>query len=155
TGRVPVEPGALYIDCTASAVAKRPAVPIFQGDRIVLQLVRAPQPAFSAALVAYVEAHYDDDEHKNGLCATVPLSHTLAELPRTVAANYINQSRWRKDSGLGGWIIRSRLDGFGKIVAAISQNDIEKQAILTKIRENAGPAIANLQKLAAEYSGGS
>jgi hypothetical protein len=153
TGRVPVEPGALYIDCAASAVAKRPAVPIFQGGKIVLQLVRAPQPAFSAALVAYVEAHYDDDEDKNGLCATVPLSDTVEEFPRTALANLINESRWRKDSSLRGWIMRSRLDGFGKVVAAVSQDDIEKQAILTKIRENAGPAIANLQKLAAEYTG--
>jgi hypothetical protein len=78
---------------------KRPAVPIFQGDRIVLQLIRAPQPAFSAALVAYVEAHYDDNEHKNELCATVPLPDAVEQFPRTALANMINESN-------GGRILR-------------------------------------------------
>jgi hypothetical protein len=62
-GTLPVAADTVFIDCTASAVdaslaASRPPQPIFQGDRIVLQLVRLPQPAFSAALLAYVEAHY-------------------------------------------------------------------------------------------------
>ncbi|MGB9203391.1 MAG: hypothetical protein WCB94_05375 [Terriglobales bacterium] len=127
-------------------------MPIFQGDRIVLQPIRAPQPAFSAAFVAYVEAHYDDNEHKNELCATVPLPDAAEQFPRTALANMINESRWRKDSALRGWINRGRLDGFGKVVAAVSEDDIEKQAILMKMRENVGPAIANLQKLAAEYT---
>jgi hypothetical protein len=147
TGRVPVGPRALYIDCTAPAVAKRPAMPIFQGDRIVLQLVRAPQPAFSAALVAYVEAHYDNDEHKNGLCATVPLSDTVEEFPRTALANLINESRWRKDSALRDWIIRSRLDGFGKVVAAVSRDDIEKQASSRKYVRMPGQRLPTCRNL--------
>jgi hypothetical protein len=55
-----------------AAVRPRPASPIFQGDLIVPQRVRAPQPAFSAALIAYVEAHGEDDTIKNELCRTVP-----------------------------------------------------------------------------------
>ena len=98
-----------------------------------------------------MEAHYDDDEYKNRLCATVPLSDAVEEFPLTNLANMINESRWRKESVLRSWIIQSRLDGFGKVVAAVREDDVEKQAILTKIRENARPAIANLQKLAAEY----
>ena len=35
-GFVPVAAGALYVDCTASAVTRRPAVPVFDGDRITL-----------------------------------------------------------------------------------------------------------------------
>ena len=42
-------------------------MPIFQGNLITAQLVRVPQPAFSAALVAYVEANYEDDDTKNKL----------------------------------------------------------------------------------------
>ena len=147
--RVPMAAGALYIDCTASAVEKRPAVPIFQGDLIIPQLVRAPQPAFSAALVAYVEAHYDDDAKKNELCATVPFPDGLELFPATNIVNMMNQFRWSQDRNLRDWIRTSRLDGFGKVIAAVEPDDTEKQAVLAKFQTHGLAAMANLQKLAA------
>jgi hypothetical protein len=149
-GRVAVEPGTLYIDCTASAVDPRPAVPIFQGNLITPQLVRVPQPAFSAALIAYVEAHYGDDAEKNALCRTVPFPHKIADYPACNIANMMNQMAWMQDTKLSAWIRSSRLDGFGKVIAAIDRGDTEKQAILMKFRNNAMGAVVNLQKLAAE-----
>ncbi len=147
--RVPVDQGALYIDCTASAVEKRPAVPIFQGNLIIPQLVRAPQPAFSAALVAFVEAHYDDDTKKNELCATVPLPDGLDLFPATNIVNMMNQFRWSQDRQLRNWIRTSRLDGFGKVIAAVAADDVEKQAVLAKFQTHGMAAVMNLQKLAA------
>jgi NAD(P)-binding Rossmann-like domain len=149
SGKVAVEPGALYIDCTASAVEKRPAVPIFQGDKIIPQLVRAPQPAFSAALVAYVEAHYDDDAKKNALCATVPFPDGIELFPATNIVNMMNQVRWSQEPKLRSWIRDSRLDGFGKVIAAADPNDAGKAAIMAKIQANGMAAVMNLQKLAA------
>jgi NAD(P)-binding Rossmann-like domain len=149
SGKVAVEPGALYIDCTASAVEKRPAVPIFQGNLIIPQLVRAPQPAFSAALVAYVEAHYDDDAKKNELCATVPFPDGIELFPATNIVNMMNQVRWTQEPKLRSWIRKSRLDGFGKVIAAVGPDDTAKQAVLAKIQANGMAAMINLQKLAA------
>ena len=148
-GKVTVEPGALYIDCTASAVERRPAVPIFQGDTIILQMVRAPQPAFSAALVAYVEAHYDDDAKKNELCATVPCPDGIEMFPATNIVHMMNQVRWSQDAKLRNWIRTSRLDGFGKVIAVADPNDTAKAAILAKIKTHGMAAVINLQKLAA------
>ena len=147
--RVAVTDGALYIDCTASAVEKRPAVPIFQGGLIVPQLVRAPQPAFSAALVAFVEAHYDDDAKKNELCETVPFPDGLELFPATNIVNMMNQFRWGQDKKLRNWIRTSRLDGFGKVIAAVDPGDAEKQEILAKFQTHGMAAMMNLQKLAA------
>jgi len=152
-GHVPIAPDALYIDCTASAVERRPPVPIFQGDKIVLQLVRAPQPAFSASLVAHVEAHYCDELVKNELCATVSLPDTVEQFPGTALANMTNEANWSKEPTLRGWINRNRLDGFGKIIAVVGKQDVEKQAILAKMREYLTPAASNLRRLAARYSG--
>lgn len=152
-GRVAVDRGALYIDCTASAVEKRPAVPIFQGERITPQLVRAPQPAFSAALVAFVEAHFADDHQKNELCATVPFPDGLETFPATNIVNMMNQFRWSQNKMLRKWILGSRLDGFGKVVAAVERDDAAKQAILGKFQEHGLAAIANLQRLAAASTG--
>jgi hypothetical protein len=148
-GRVGMPAGTLYIDCTASAVEPRPASPIFQGDRIVPQLVRAPQPAFSAALIAYVEAHYDDDAVKNELCSTVPFPHQLHQFVHCNLANMANQFRWGQDKALSRWIRDCRLDGFGKVIAAISPDDGDKLAVLGRMRAAAMPAMANLQMLAA------
>jgi hypothetical protein len=146
---------ALYIDCTASAVAVREneVQPIFQGDRIVLQLVRLPQPAFSAALVAYVEARYEGDVQKNRLCATVPFPHTMAGYARSVLVNMGNQFHWGQDKELRQWVCASRLDGFGKLMSGIDPQDTAKQDIMARFREQAVAAMANLPRLIAADAG--
>jgi hypothetical protein len=139
--------GTLFIDCSATAVEDRPAVPVFQGDLIVPQMIRLPQPAFSAALTAYVEANYEDDTTKNGLCGSIPLPRTLDLYPRAVLGNMMNQLAWSQDPKLREWIRESRLDGFGKVIAAVDPTDMKKVAILKKFRSFSMPAAANLTKL--------
>ena len=151
-GREPMPADALYIDCTASAVEPRPLQPIFQGHRLLLQLVRLPQPAFSAALVAYVEAHYGDDEEKNRLCGSVPFPHTLDDYVRSMAANLRNQFQWSQDKTLRQWIRDSRLDGFGRLMSGIEPQDTHKLATVDQLRKNAVAAMANLPKLLAAAS---
>jgi hypothetical protein len=149
-GRVALPADTVCIDCTASAVEKRPTVPMFQGDKIILQMVRIPQPAFSAALVAYVEAHYEDDGTKNKLCAPVPLPDGLESYPRSTMVSMMNQFAWGQDKALRAWIHNSRLDGFGKVIAAVDPTDGEKMAILEKFKINAKGAMGNLPKLMAQ-----
>jgi hypothetical protein len=151
-GEVPMGRDTLYIDCTASAVEHKPSMPIFQGNLIIPQLVRAPQPAFSAALVAFVEANYEDDDAKNKVCGVVPFPHQIEGYIPCNIANMMNQFAWMQDKKLGKWIRDSRLDGFGKIIAAVSPDDTEKQALLMKFRSNAMGAMANLQRLNAQIS---
>ena len=151
-GRVTVAPDTLFVDCTASAVEPRPMQPMFQGDRIVPQLVRLPQPAFSAALVAYVEAHYADDAQKNALCGTVPFPHKLEDYPRALLANMQNQFRWGQDKELRKWVRDSRLDGFGKLLSGIDPQDVEKLAIMARLKTQSMAAIGNLQRLIATDS---
>lgn len=139
--------GTLFIDCSATAVEDRPAVPVFQGDLIVPQMIRIPQPTFSAALTAYVEANYEDDITKNGLCGSIPLPRTLDLYPRAVLGNMMNQLAWSQDPKLREWIRESRLDGFGKVIAAVDPTDMKKVAILKKFRSFSMPAAANLTKL--------
>lgn len=148
-GTVPVGPGTLFVDCTASAVEPRPVQPVFQGDRIVLQMLRLPQPAFSAALTARVECRYDADEHKNLLCGTVPFPHTLEEYPASMVATMWNQYHWGQDPELRRWVRSCRLDGFGRLVAGADRSDPRKQAVLARIKEHAVPALTNLSALAA------
>lgn len=146
-GQVPLAAGTLCIDCTASALTYRPAQPIFQDGKIVLQVVRMPLPTFSAAITAYVEAQPGDDAQKNRLLATVPFPRTLAEYPRTVLANMRNQMHWGQDKGLRDWMRASRLDGFGRLIASASRDDADKQAVIARYRETAAAAMAHLPRL--------
>ncbi len=148
-GTEPAQPNALYIDCTASAVEPRTAQPIFQGDLIVPQLVRVPQPCFSAALIAFVEAHYADDAAKNALCRTVPFPQDLKGFLTTNIVNLMNQGGWFGEERLGAWIRQSRLDGFGKVAAGIDRSDTARIAVLQEMRRTAPLAVANLMRLAS------
>jgi hypothetical protein len=148
-GTEPALANALYIDCTASAVEPREPQPIFQGDRIVPQLVRVPQPCFSAALIAFVEAHYQGDAAKNALCRTVPFPQDLKGYLSANIVNLMNQGAWFGDEKLNTWIRQSRLDGFGKVAASIDRNDAGRMAVLQEMRQTGPLAVANLMRLAS------
>ncbi len=148
-GRLAVEPGALHIDCTASAVRHKPPQPVFQGRRIVVQLLRAPLISFSAALSAWVEAHHDDEAHKNRLCTPVPFPRSTAEYVHTVAVNMGNQLRWGQDAAMRQWIRQCRLDAFGRLTAGVDKADAARQAVLARLKAQAQAASANLPRLLA------
>lgn len=146
-GRVDVEPGSLFVDCTASAVEFKAAEPVFQPGRIVVQLLRAPLVAFSAALTAYIEAHHDDDALKNRLCTPVPFPHVAADYPRTFAVAMGNQFLWNQDEDLRRWIRNCRLDAFGRLSAGVDKQDVEKQTILARLKASVPAAMANMPRL--------
>jgi hypothetical protein len=146
-GEEAVSPGTVFIDCTASAVERRPCVPVFAGDTITLQMVRMPQPAFSAALCAYVEAHFEDDAARNSVCAPIPLPDGIDTYPAAMLANMMNQYMWTQTPGLRDWITACRLDGFGKLIAGVNKDDQDKRAILNRIRAAMPAAIGNLRAL--------
>lgn len=148
-GEVPVGADALLVDCTASAVERRPVQPVFQGDRIVLQMLRLPQPAFSASLIAYVESHYADEEQQNLLCGPVPFPHVLADYPAAMMTSMWNQFHWSQDPPLRRWVRENRLDGFGRLINETDRDDEGKQAVLARYKEQAVAAMGNLQTLVA------
>jgi hypothetical protein len=148
-GRVEVDPQALFVDCTASAVYPRPTQPIFQPGRIVLQLVRLPQPTFSAAVCAWVEAHVDDDASRNRLCRTVPFPYRTEDYPRSMALTMMNQAEWSQHAELRAWMRQCRLDGFGRLMAEADRNDPAVRATLDAYRQSAMGAMANIEKLMA------
>jgi hypothetical protein len=149
---VPDPAATLFVDCTASAVMPRPLVPVFQPGRIVLQMLRVPQPAFSAALAAWLEVHGGDDKRRNGLAAPVPFTHTLADYARTMAVGLWNQAQWGQDPALRAWIRASRLDGFSRLMASAPKDDAAKQATMARLKQSSMQAMANLPRLIAAAS---
>ena len=146
-GKHTMPPHTLFINCTASAVKPRASEPMFQPGKIVPQLSRAPLISFSAALCAYVEAHYTSDEEKNALCTPVPFPRNPAGFIASTMTNAANQMRWGQDKALRAWMRESRLDGFGKLASTVSPNDTEKMAIFAQLKEYSMGAAMNAKRL--------
>lgn len=146
-GRVAMQPGTLYVDCTASAIRTDANRAVFQDDRILVQLLRAPLVVLSAALTAYVEVHGEDDARKNQLCTPVPFPRDLAGYATATHASMTNQFQWSQDKALRQWMRSTRLDAFGKMVAEVDKADTDKQAILTQLRTHSVAAMKNMPKL--------
>jgi len=154
-GDVDMPGKTLYIDCTASAVDfKTPkSRPVFEPGLITIQGLRIPNPCLSAAICAWVESHYADDETRNRLCTPVPLPDDQRSWLTTTLGNMMNQGVWSGEPELAKWIAKNRLDAFSAVISEADLTVPENQAIMEKLSSNLMPAISNLQKLIAADSG--
>ncbi len=149
-GSIPTSRGHLHIDCSASAISNLEMKPIFQDSLITPQTVRSYQPVFSAAFIAHIEAAYEGDERKNQICGVVPLPNHDIDWLRMMAALIANQYTWSQDPNIGKWLVGQRLDAVTKMIAAVREDDVEKQAILGKMRSNVLPAMGKLKSFIAQ-----
>ncbi|MGE2836338.1 NAD(P)-binding protein [Mycobacterium sp. SMC-4] len=106
---IPAGP-SLVVDCTTQGLPRPPSVPVFDGDRMVLQSVRGCQQVFSSAFIAHVEATYPDDAVRNELC--VPVRHPDAPLDwlRILLSDNRAHMRWMQDPALMDWLSKTRLN---------------------------------------------
>ena len=119
-GSVTVAQSALYIDCAADGFGTRRVETIFADDRITLYTVRTCQPAFSAAVIARVEAAYTDDDVKNSFCQPVPYPHVPTDWLRMMLAHNRNQLQWFADPDMMAWLDGSRLNLLTQATSAVS-----------------------------------
>lgn len=145
-GTIPTTTKHIHIDCSASAVTNLETTSIFQGNVITPQTVRPYQPIFSASVVAYVEAHFEDDKTKNQMCQVVPLPNHDTDWIRMVAMQMVNQMTWSQNKEMRRWVRANRLDGFGKLISEVDKTDSNKMAILKKMKDNMLPAVMKLQQ---------
>lgn len=109
-GTLSRHPDTLYVDCSADGLERRPIQPVFDGDRITLQTVRACQQVFSAAFIARVEADGSlDDEAKNQLAGVIPHPDVPLDHLSGTLAHIDNVTGWLGHAGLLEWLGSSRL----------------------------------------------
>ena len=121
-GQLAGDGAALYIDCSADGLKRRPPTTLFDNQHIILQSLRGCQQVFSAALIAHVEAAYQDDELRNDLCAPVPHPNTDLDWAAMTIAEHRNQIRWLDDAELMDWMCAVRLDLMRGVFAPLIQN---------------------------------
>ena len=148
-GTVPAEHDTLYVDCSASAIVMPPALPVFDGDRINLFMVRTCQPLFSAALIAYVESHVADPAEKNALCTVVPSPERPIDWLRMSVVSLANGGRWRQHAGLSAWLMQCRLNAFAVFMRGVKPDDTDKVALLHAMSAKSVAAAAKLSALLA------
>jgi hypothetical protein len=151
-GMLAAEPDTLYIDCSASAIVKPPALPVFDGERINLFFMRTCQPLFSAAVIAYVESHVTDIGERNALCKPVPSPELPVDWLRMWLASLANGGRWRQHAGLSAWLTTCRLNGLAVMSKGVAPDDAPRMALLQAMGAKSGPAAARLQALLADMS---
>jgi hypothetical protein len=144
---------SLFIDCTATAVpfsVRDEQGPQFRGDTIVLQPLHVPLVTFSAALTAFLEANFDDDETKNALGTAGPLTDSPNTFPYAFMINIMNRGAWSQNEKIAAWLAKARLDPGGPTVASLMAKNSPKLKVLGGLQQAAMAAIPNLMKLGAE-----
>lgn len=140
-------PDTLIIDCTTTALPVRALKPVFESERITLQMTRFPMLPFSAALAAFLEATFESDEEKNGFAQPLPLTDTVDDFIAGLAADMMNRYACSKHPAVREWVGNSRLDGYSKIARDIPRDDAARQAILKEVGAAAMAAAGNLGRL--------
>jgi len=142
---------ALFIDCTATAVdfhEYNAHVPLFDGDRITLQALHVPLVTLSAAVAAFLEANFDDDEAKNALARPGPLTDTPNTYALAFITNMMNRGAWSQNPKVSAWLAKSRLDPTGPTIAKLAKEGSPKLAALGPFQAAIAKGMPGLQRLA-------
>jgi len=151
-GEIATNSNYVHVDCSASAIGNLVPKPIFEGNLITPQAVRSYQPVFSAALIAHVEATYETEQQKNGICNVVILPNHVTDWVKMAASNMMNQYIWSRDDNMRTWLYHNRLDGFTRLSQNVKPDETEKLAVIQRMKTTAMPAMENLKKLIAQVA---
>lgn len=143
-GNVECATGTLHIDCTASAFGRPLLVPVFDGNRITIQMVRGGQMCLSASLIGHIEAAYESEAEKNELCPPIPMPNTAQDWAVFRLADLRSGRRWASDRALRQWMAEHRLGG---VTSGVQGAEAER--IAERLRIARPKAEANLARLLA------
>jgi hypothetical protein len=135
----------LHIDCTARGLRDAPPIPVFQPGRIVLQQIRQNSPTFNAALIAFVEAHREEDEDRNRLCPPNPYPGSSDDWPGMTRRTWQVEQRWLREPDIAGWIAASRLNLLRGLPDKASDQTVK--GAVERFLTYVGPAIERLREL--------
>lgn len=147
-GTETTSPDWLHVHCATEGLNPAAGTPVFREDQIVLQSIRTGLIPFNAALIGYIEATRDNLEQKNQLCPPNRQPNVPIDWVRGMVTSMLAAQRWSKEPDIEDWLERSRLN----LTCGLQQlgNNPEVQRSLERFTKIAGPALANLAKLAGE-----
>jgi hypothetical protein len=147
-GTVPLAPDSLVVHCAADGLQYPPLVPVWEGDRITLQTVRAGFPCFNAALIGFVEATRDDDRERNRLCPPNLYPDDPHSWARMQARGTLAARAFGAEPDIAAWANACALNP--SRVEPSQRDDPAVQAAAARVAEHAGPGLARLLELSGE-----
>lgn len=146
-GEVELKPGSLIIDCSASGISRRPQVPVWNGSRLNIQMVRTCQPTFSAAFIGFIETAFADDAQKNALCLPVPNPILAIDWLRMLVVSGKNRMSWRGHANIEEWLVRSRLNVLFAAMARVKPDETEKLLAMKRFQDASMAGMAKIPGL--------
>jgi len=146
-GTIPTSPRHLHVHCAADGLRRPPALPIFGPDRITLQPIRTGLVPFNAALVAFVEAHREDDAEKNRLCPPNPYPDAPLDWARTALVQMGADRAWSREPDVSEWLERSRLNPMRGLRGRLRDPRVQRAS--RRFADSVGPGLARLAELVA------
>lgn len=137
----------LHVHCAAAGLNPAPAVPMFTGDRITLQPIRAGLIPFNAAVVGFVEATRDDTGEKNRLCPVNPLPDVPLDWVRGTIVGMNADYAWSKEPDITDWLERARLNPSRGLRRRTGEPRL--QQAWARYTEHVRAGLANLRRLAS------
>jgi hypothetical protein len=127
----------------------RPTVPrpVFEDGRITLQYVTIGIVPYGAAIIGAVEARDDDDVEKNRLCPTLTFTGRIKDVLHLSYAGMTGLMARAMDPQMSAWTEATRLNPARG--AAAHLDDPRVPAAFAAMGEHFGPAMTNLERLAA------
>jgi hypothetical protein len=147
-GEVPLAPRSVVVHCAASGLQYPPLVPIWGGDAIRLQTIRAGFPCFNAALAGFVEATRDDDRERNRLCPPNMLPDTPASWARMQVRGALATRAFGSEPDIAEWANDCALNP--SRIQPHQHDDPAVQAAAARLAEHGGPGLVRLAALAGE-----
>lgn len=144
-GEIPTTAASVHVHCAASGVTIRPPRAIFEPDLITLQAVRIVSPAFSSALIGFLEGTARDDKEKNRLAQPNAFVDKPLGWLRATLQSRLTESAWKGESDLKAWVDGTCLNvgqGMGKLAKEPAGLEV-----LKRMSASAGPALAHCAKL--------
>lgn len=145
-GSVPLQPGSLVVHCAAPGLTYPPLVPIWQPDRIRIQLVRVGFPCFNAALIGLVEAIRDDDRERNRLCPPNHLPDDPRHWARMLVRGAVAAARYGAEPDIAAWANDCALNP--SRVTPAQREEPAVQAAAARLAEVAEPGLVGMAELA-------
>ncbi len=154
-GRVNSPASALYIDCSASAIAhnRLDRTPVFSPGRIDPQFIGFPAICLSVAMIGIIEARVEDDDERQRMTRAMPAIDTIEDWIDRFVVNAENQQAWMANEAVRTWLSSCRLDAVAAMMRSVPDDDGEACRWRDRMRELAPMAATNMRRLSGRLTG--
>ena len=147
-GRVPTDERTVHVHCAARGLAHPPLRPIFEPERVTLQVISWGFACYQFAMLGVIEATVESDAQKNALCPPIAYWDVNGDYLTAFLATMASTTALAAHPAVTRWTKASRLNPVSGTAA--HKDDPRVIASRERVKRFGFPAAMNLQKLLSE-----